>query len=126
VVGPLATSKTALARTRLAFAAVIWFSIAARTIASDRDRTIRILAGADDALRVWVNGELALSDPGLHGAVPDQCAGTARLRAGENSLVVEVSNGPGAWRLYLRLEDEDGRRLRLADDGSLEPLDSPR
>jgi len=40
-----------------------------------------------------------------------------------NRLVVEVSQTYGGWGLYLRFEDEDGRKLRLADEGRLEPLE---
>ncbi|MBI4605000.1 MAG: hypothetical protein HY721_23815 [Planctomycetes bacterium] len=51
--------------------------------------------------------------------------GPLELHAGENRLLVEVSNVGGAWGLYLRLEDPEGRKLRLTDEGRLEPLDSP-
>jgi len=55
-------------------------------------------------------------------ASPDQDQGTATLRAGENTLLVEVSNVWQGWGFYLRIEDDSGRKLRLSDDGRLEPL----
>ena len=39
-----------------------------------------------------------------------------------NTLIAEVSNRVGAWWLFLRLEDDEGRPLRLHDDGTLEVL----
>lgn len=41
------------------------------------------------------------------------------LQKGENRLLVEVDNWEGNWRLILRLEDENGEKLLLNDEGEL-------
>jgi hypothetical protein len=98
---------------------------AVRSITADRPRKVKILAGSDDALRVWINGRLVLQALALRAAHPDQDAATIELRQGKNEVVVEVSQGTGSWGLYLRLEDEAGRKLRLTDAGELRPAEGP-
>jgi hypothetical protein len=93
-----------------------------RTIHVDRARTVKVLAGSDDALRVWVNGTLVIQALALRSARPDTDVALVELRPGPNNLLVEVSQGAGDWGLYLRLEDEAGRRLCLTDKGELKPL----
>jgi hypothetical protein len=99
---------------------------AARTITCERAWPVRILAGSDDGIRLWLNGEEIYKHIALRPAVPDQDVVTATLRPGENRLLVEVSQAYGSWGFYLRLEDEQGRKLRLKDDGTLEPLEGAR
>ncbi len=97
-----------------------------RIVRSDRARKVKILAGSDDALRVWLNGALVINALALRPADPDQDSALVELAAGENRLLVEVSQADGGWGLYLRIEDERGRKLALADDGMLRPLERRR
>jgi hypothetical protein len=82
-----------------------------------------------EKLQIDVNGDLVHKNilvtwtPAV--AADADSAGPVELRAGENRLLVEVSNAGGEWGLYLRLEDPEGRKLRLTDEGRLEPLDVP-
>jgi len=94
-----------------------------RTIRLDKPRTVKLFTGSDDALRVWVNGKLVTHVLALRGVKPSSEWAEAELRRGENRLLCEVSNGGGGWGLYLRIEDEDGCDLALADDGSLVPVE---
>ncbi|MHC4251847.1 MAG: hypothetical protein ACYS9X_22230 [Planctomycetota bacterium] len=98
---------------------------ALRKIVSDARRRVKLLTGSDDALRVWLNGEIVVEKLALRGAKPDSESSEAELRRGENTLLVEVSQGVGDWALVLRIEDAGGRSLALDDDGRLEPLDEP-
>ena len=98
---------------------------AVRTIACERERRVKILVGRDDALRVWLNGEIVLQVLSLGGAIPDTDEADLRLVAGENTLVVEVSNAGSKWGLYFRFVDEEGRRLRLTEEGRLEVIEAP-
>lgn len=91
-----------------------------RAVEVERPRRVRILAGSDDALRVWVNGALAIERLVLRGAAPDQDRATVALRQGVNTLVAEVSQGNGDWALYLRLEDESGAPLVISPRGRLQ------
>ncbi|MCX7597646.1 MAG: hypothetical protein N2512_02080, partial [Armatimonadetes bacterium] len=94
---------------------------AVRVIRAERPMTVKLYTGSDDALRVWLNGRLIQEKLVLRGASPDAEVCTADLQAGENVLLVEVSQGGGDWGLILRLEDSDGRDLYLSDDGRLAP-----
>jgi hypothetical protein len=86
-------------------------------------RKLRLLAGSDDAIRVWLDGALLLEDNARRPATPDQAAADLELAAGDNHLVVEISQAAGAWGMFVRLEDENGRRLELTDAGDLVPLE---
>jgi WD40 repeat protein/serine/threonine protein kinase len=96
---------------------------ALRTIECEAPRRVKIFAGSDDAMRVWLNGTLVLVDPEHHEAIPDLHSALVDLQQGTNRLLVEVSTSVGSWILYLRLEEEDGTRLRLTSDGRLERAD---
>jgi hypothetical protein len=84
---------------------------------SPRDAGLRMLTGSDDALRVWINGDLVTGKLLLRGAAPDQDRTDVSLRKGENRVLVEVSNGGGAWGFYLRFEDPAGGRWTVGEDG---------
>jgi hypothetical protein len=115
--GPMIQFATRFPRSAMNVAAYV-----ARRIIAEGPRKIRIRAGSDDAIRIWVNGVPVLAKLVFRGALPDQDEAEADLRPGENVLLVEVSNAGGGWHLYLRLEDSSGRKLRLTDDDRLVPL----
>jgi WD40 repeat protein/serine/threonine protein kinase len=97
-----------------------------RTIDSPVPMKVKVFAGSDDSLRVWVNRLPVLKDLVLQGAMADQDSGMVELQAGNNTVLVEVGNAGGGWGFYFHLEDEYGRRLRLTDEGRLEPIELPR
>jgi hypothetical protein len=92
---------------------------AVRTFTSDRARDVRIFTGSDDALRVWLNGKLVTEVPALRAASIDSESNSAELGAGENTLIVEVSQGAGGWGMYLRIDDSKGNDLVLTEDGKI-------
>jgi len=96
---------------------------AVREVHAETARTVKILCGSDDTIRIWLNGKPIHSNWILRGADPDQDETRAGLEAGRNVLTVEVGQGRGNWGLYFRFEDLSGRKLRLTDEGKLEPLD---
>ena len=98
---------------------------AARTFTSDKARDIRIFTGSDDALRVWLNGKLVTQALALRAVRMDSESNNAKLRAGENTLIAEVSQGGGGWGLYLRIEDQKGNDLVLTEDGKIVMLGMP-
>ena len=95
-----------------------------RVIRSPQARNVLLHTGSDDALRVWVNGEVVTKALALRGAAPDADTSPVELQPGENRLLVEVSQAGGGWGLYLRLADEDGTRLELTDEGELRAVDA--
>jgi hypothetical protein len=90
-----------------------------RTIRADQAVKVRLLTGSDDALRVWLNGRPVVKVLAMRAAEPDADQNEVELAAGENHLLVEVSQGNGGWGLCLRFEDANGKKLRLTDAGQL-------
>jgi WD40 repeat protein len=124
---PLATSPEAFvdllarwpeARQRAAYAL--------RTVVAKGPRKVKLLAGSDDALRVWVNGRPVLETLRARMAVPDEDSAVVELRPGDNRLLVEVSQVSGAWGFFLRIADEAGRPLYLNEDGTLAAADETK
>jgi len=92
---------------------------AVRTFTSDKARDVRIFTGSDDALRVWLNGKQVTEALAIRAARMDSESNSAKILAGENTLIVEVSQGAGGWGLYLRIDDQKGNDLVLTEDGKL-------
>jgi tetratricopeptide (TPR) repeat protein len=92
---------------------------------SPRQQRVRLHLGASGAVKLWVNGALALADSAAHPARPDQVAVAATLRKGPNRVLVKISQEDGRLGLYLRLATPAGAPLRLPS-GSLDPLPAPR
>ena len=83
-------------------------------VSSDRARAAVLRTGTPGPLKVWLNGALITERNVVRVAAADQDASRVRLRKGENWLVVKTVVASGAWRLYTRFTDEQGRPLRLA------------
>jgi hypothetical protein len=75
-----------------------------RKLQRDAGETVTLVAGNDDGMRVWLNGELVLDASGVRA----DSAGTHRvpleLVAGNNDLLVEVAQAGGGWGFSVRLE----------------------
>ena len=96
-----------------------------------RDQAAQVRCGADDNCSVWLNGEKVFGrDQWLNGTRFDRFVTPIQLKAGRNTLLVKVCQGPqhkdpevpNNWSLQLRLSDADGRgiaftpsRLQLRD-----------
>jgi hypothetical protein len=65
---------------------------------------VPVSLGSDDGLKLWLNGELLLSENVIRGAAPDQNEATLKLKAGKNRLLVKVSNVGGEWKFYVAPE----------------------
>ena len=92
---------------------------AMREIRTDSARRIRLLTGSDDSLRMWLNGRQVAGVLALRTAKADAEMTDVNLRAGVNRLLVEVGQAGGGWGLMLRVTDDKGNKLELADDGML-------
>lgn len=79
--------------------------------AEDREATLRI--GSDDGVRVWVNGAVVHENPVDRGAVLDQDQIPVKLKAGENTILLEVIQNMGGWCYMARLTTPDGTPLSL-------------
>jgi uncharacterized protein (DUF362 family) len=67
--------------------------------------------GADDAVKVWLNGEEALVNPntGTHKLAEDRVP--ISLQTGENSLLVKVTNNASSYEFSVAMVEEGGSTL---------------
>ncbi|MFK7742987.1 MAG: DUF1549 and DUF1553 domain-containing protein [Planctomycetota bacterium] len=78
-----------------------------RTIEVGRAQRMTLWFGSDDAIRVWVDGELRLDRLVSRGVAPDQERLEVDLDAGRHELLVKVSNGAGGYAFYFRGESRE-------------------
>ena len=80
-------------------------SYALFTLESDtvrRDAMMRV--GSDDAIKVWLNGEVVHNNPVDRGASDFQDAFRVDLLAGDNLLMVKVSERGGDWSMFVGID----------------------
>jgi hypothetical protein len=70
------------------------------------DRHVGMMVSGYDALVVWVNGEEVCRDRGTERGSNDPRFGIS-LRAGENVVLVKVTQGSGRWEITAQLEHHD-------------------
>jgi glucose/arabinose dehydrogenase len=63
-------------------------------------RNVDVSLGSDDGLMVFLNGKLLLTDDAARAAEPDQDHVVLPLKAGQNDLLLKVSNVSGPWAYY--------------------------
>ncbi|MHB1459000.1 MAG: glycoside hydrolase family 2 protein [Armatimonadota bacterium] len=73
---------------------------------------VDLIAGADDGVKIWLNGGLLIQDYGVHPLVPDQykCL-SMPLKQGWNHFLIKVVQGWGEWQFAARLQCSDPRFL---------------
>lgn len=71
-------------------------------------RQSEILFGDDDAIKIWLNGELVHFHNIPHGRSPRTDHFPVQLQQGWNDLLVKMSDPRLAWRLMLRFDDPKG------------------
>ena len=90
------------------------------TIDCEQARQVSILAGSDDTITVWVNGEKVIASDVYRSADPDTERADVRLAKGKNEILVKVCQGTGGWEFYLRVVGPDpedlARRHTLEND----------
>jgi WD40 repeat protein len=67
-------------------------------------RPVHLLVGSDDALCVWLNGELVHEHPEPRAGAPAQETVAVNLAAGRNLLLAKVTNATGDHLLYLTVD----------------------
>lgn len=78
---------------------------------SPKAQEVLLEMGSDDALRVWLNGELIHEHWKTSGAAPRQEHALARLKEGWNDLMMKVVDHDGGWVFGARLRQPDGAAL---------------
>ncbi len=76
---------------------------AVTTLESPIDQSCELLVGSDDGVAVWLNGELLESRLQVpRGLTPDSDRMPARLRKGNNVLLLKISQYNGGWGFCAR------------------------
>jgi hypothetical protein len=73
-----------------------------RGIESDRAQELAVWAGADDSLRLWLNGKLLVDAHHARALAVQDHFVKLQLRAGPNHLVAKVGNNSGAFQFRMR------------------------
>ena len=75
------------------------------SLPSDADRTgVTMYVGSDDAIKVWLNGEVVHKNAVNRPAKDFQDTFLVDLKKGDNRLLVKVSERAGAWRMFVGIE----------------------
>ncbi len=104
---------------------VVAYAVAA--VEAAHDERVQLWLGASGAAKVFVNGALAIADPGYHPARLDQHGATVSLRKGRNRILVKLCHASGRMGFYLRLADArgDGRVYDSGDPAAQPPAAGP-
>lgn len=71
----------------------------------------QVRCGSDDGIKVWINGAQVHENNVDRGTAPDSDRAPMKLRAGDNDVLVRITQGGGGWNFCLRLCQPDGRTL---------------
>ena len=74
-------------------------------IESPREQQTRVFVGSDDAVKVWLNGELVHEEHVDRGASDYQSNSHVTLKQGRNLLLVAVYQGVGWWSGFFGFEE---------------------
>ncbi len=74
------------------------------TLNSLREQETRMFAGSNDAVKVWLNGQLVHKNPVSRGASDYQDIFPVTLKQGKNVLLVAIFNNTGTWSGFFGFE----------------------
>jgi CubicO group peptidase (beta-lactamase class C family) len=100
-------------------------AFAAAEIMSDRERSLILSLGSDDAVKVYFNGQLVHKNWIARAANADDDIVQLKLRKGRNVLVLEVQDIEGGWAFIARFADKSTLAEKLttaAGAGNLEEV----
>ena len=95
------------------------------TLVSDEAKEVTLLAGSDDSIKVWLNGEVVLTNAVNRGRSRWQEEFSVNLKQGDNILLVKVSDAGGGWGMHfgIRGEIETAYKSPAELGTSVEPKD---
>jgi hypothetical protein len=73
-----------------------------RAIHAATARSLKLYLGSDDAIKVWLNGKIVLTNKVSRAAKPDQEQVDVQLLAGENKLLLKIVNGAADSGFYFQ------------------------
>jgi hypothetical protein len=85
------------------------FAVATITVAAEQDAVLRL--GSDDGIRAWVNGAKVHDNVVDRGVALDNDLAPIKLKAGENTILLEIIQHAGGWGFIARLTTPEGAPL---------------
>jgi HEAT repeat protein len=89
------------------------YGLAKVTVPAEMDAIVK--SGSDDGIKIWVNGKAVHENNVNRGAAIDQDQAPIHLVAGENTILLQVTQGGGGWIGFVRLTKTDGTVLEFTD-----------
>jgi HEAT repeat protein len=81
----------------------------------EADTDAMLCLGSDDGVRAWLNGEQVHENNVDRGAAVDSDRVPVKLKAGDNALLLQISQNGGGWIFLGRLTQADGKPLVFSD-----------
>ena len=78
-----------------------------RELLSPSAREVELSVGSDDAVKIWLNGEVVLDRDVQRGLAPNQDKALLKLKAGANQLMYKVVNYGGAFGFYFGMQKDE-------------------
>jgi hypothetical protein len=78
------------------------------TLRSTSDQEVMFAAGSDDAIKVWLNGELIHAKNAQRGVTPGEDKFRARLRKGDNVVLCKIVQYVLGWGACMSVHAPDG------------------
>jgi putative membrane-bound dehydrogenase-like protein len=88
---------------------------------SPQERGVDFVAGSDDTMVVWLNGQKLFEDLNNHGWKWDAYHFRGTLKAGKNLILVKCANASGGWEFSLAVPAPRQGRLFEAKPQKLDP-----
>jgi len=95
-------------------------------VGQDAAEKALLALASDDAVKVWLNGELVHENWVFRAAQKDQDLVVVEPRAGANRLLVKVLNGTGDWSFALRALGPKGCEEKIWDAARADDVDGLR
>ena len=106
-----ATSKQAAEIERLRTEVKVWQGHAKTAVWSDNPQTLVLEVGSDDAVKVWLNGQLVHSNLVSRPVSPAQDTVEVTLKQGWNELMLKVIQSSGYWGFCAGFAAPDGGKV---------------
>lgn len=81
------------------------------TVISESERKVQLAFGSDDAIKVWLNGQLIHNNKVNRPCKCDDDKVEATLKSGGNTLLIKIVQGGGDWAFCCAIRGTDGKPL---------------
>lgn len=92
----------------------------------EADTDAILCLGSDDGVRAWVNGALVHENNTDRGAAVDSDRAPIKLKAGDNAILLQISQNGGGWIFLGRLTQANGVPLTFSDAPAAAPAPAPQ